>query len=287
MSLLKTYYKVTKPGIIYGNAITAAAGFFLASQGHPDWWLLLATLVGASLVMASGCVFNNWLDRDIDKKMERTKTRALASGEISIRAAIIYATVLAALGFLILALFVNWLTFSVGLIGLFFYVVVYGIVKRRSVYGTLVGSISGATPIVAGYSAARGEVDIGTLLLFLILATWQMPHFYAIAIYRLKDYAAASIPVWPLKRGVTATKRQMLGYLLAFILACASLTAFGFTGYLYLAVMLLASLAWLWQTLRGFGKNIDDTAWAKYLFTFSLKVLMIFSVLISVAWLTP
>jgi protoheme IX farnesyltransferase len=121
-SLLKTYYALTKPGIIYGNALTVAGGFFLAAKGHASVGLFLATLGGACLVMASGCVFNNWLDRDIDSKMPRTKKRALVEGIVSARSALIFATVLGLIGISLLAAFTNWLTVIIGLLGLLFYV---------------------------------------------------------------------------------------------------------------------------------------------------------------------
>ena len=119
--MIKTYYNLTKPGIIYGNAITATAGFFLASQGQIDWQLLLAALVGLSLIIASGCVFNNLFDRDIDSRMERTKNRALAKGSISKQSAIIYAITLGLVGTLVLMNYTNFLTTLVALTRLFIY----------------------------------------------------------------------------------------------------------------------------------------------------------------------
>src|SRR5258708_1541786 len=100
--MIKDYYSLTKPGIIYGNTITAIAGFFLASHGHAGVGLLLATLIGLSFVIASGCVFNNYIDRDIDAAMARTKDRPLVIGRVSGRVAIIYGTILGILGFSIL-----------------------------------------------------------------------------------------------------------------------------------------------------------------------------------------
>src|SRR3990167_11518603 len=117
--MFKTYYTLTKPGIIYGNLITTAAGFFLASKGNINFGLLLATLAGVSLVIGSACVFNNYLDRDIDKKMARTKIRALAAGIIPIRNAIIFATFLGLAGFLLLTKYTNILTAFIGVLAFF------------------------------------------------------------------------------------------------------------------------------------------------------------------------
>ncbi|HSX17662.1 MAG TPA: heme o synthase [Patescibacteria group bacterium] len=284
--MLKAYYHLTKPGIIYGNSISAIAGFLLAAKGHPDFWLLLAVLAGTSLVIASGCVFNNYIDRGIDVKMARTKKRALVTGEISGRNALGYATLLGLAGFAVLIAWTNWLVVLIGFIALFFYVVLYGIAKRRSVHGTIVGSVSGSAPIVAGYCAVTGRFDTGAALLFLILTVWQMPHFYAIATYRSKDYAAAGLPVLPVKQGVKSAKRYMLGYIVAFIAATLALTVAGITGVVYAVIMLLAGVAWLYKSVQGFSAP-DDNKWARKLFGFSLLVLLVFCFTISVDSFLP
>ena len=278
--MLKEYYYLTKPGIIYGNAITTTAGFFLASKGDFDFGLFLATLAGISLVIASGCVFNNYIDREIDAKMERTKNRALVKGTIPGGSAIIFGIILGILGFSILAKYTNLLTVEVALVGIFAYVVLYGIAKRRTVWGTVVGSISGAVPPVVGYCAVSNSLDLGAILLFLILVCWQMPHFYAIAIYRLDDYTRALIPVLPYKKGIGVTKMYMLFYVIAFTVAASLLTFYGYTGYIYLVVALVLSLTWLWFCIKGLRANVDSKLWAKKMFRFSLVVLTILSIMI-------
>lgn len=284
--MFKSYYYLTKPGIVYGNALTAAAGFLLASRGQVNWWLLVALVVGTSLVIASACVYNNYIDRDIDQLMDRTKRRALAKGKITGPAALIYATGLLMVGFVILVRYTNWLTVIIGLIALVDYVALYGWSKRRSVHGTLVGSISGAAPIAAGYTAVTNRFDAGAIILFAIMVLWQMPHFYAIAIRRANDYAAAKIPVLPLVSGVRQTKIQMIAYTAAFILAATALTIFGFAGYSYLVVMLAFGGWWLSLGLKGFGAD-DNIAWAKRVFGGSLVVLLALSVMLAVNSVLP
>ena len=280
--MLKTYYLLTKPGIIRGNAVPAIAGFFLASRGNVSYWLLVETLVGISLVIASACVCNNYIDRDIDRKMARTKNRALVTGAISKRSALTYATVLGLIGFIVLAAYTNWLTVAGGLIGLFFYVVVYGYAKRRSVHGTLVGSISGAMPPVAGYIAVSDHLDAVAITLFFILVFWQMPHFYAIATYRRSDYKAAGLPVLPVAKGVAITKRDIQLYILAFGAAAISLAFFAHTGPLYLIVAIGLTLFWLISGLRGFGAE-DDNSWARKMFGISLLVMLVLCAAISLS----
>jgi heme o synthase len=284
--LLKKYYELAKPERTYANVITATAGFLFASRWHIHFWLLVATLVGTSLVIASACVINNYTDRGIDVKMARTKKRALVNGHISPRNALLYAIVLGLVGFLILGLYVNLLVVVLGVIAYIDYVVLYGISKRRSVHGTIVGSISGALSIVAGYCAVTGRIDGAAILLFLILAFWQMPHFYAIAIYRQDDYEAAGIPVWPLKKGMQSTKVQMLLYTAAFAISALLLTVFGYTGYIYLIIMTLLSLYWLLRCAQGF-KVTDNIRWARGTFSLSLIILLVFCGILSVGAILP
>ena len=164
---IRAYYSLTKPGVLYGNVITAAAGFFLASGRHIDWWLFLALLVGTTLVIGSACVINNYFDQDIDSLMERTKKRAIVSGQVPARSALVFGIILGILGMMILVAYTNWLVVAIGVIGFIDYVVLYGMLsKRMSVHGTLVGSISGAMPILAGYVGAAGVIDLGAILVF-------------------------------------------------------------------------------------------------------------------------
>ncbi|MGI9028017.1 MAG: heme o synthase [Candidatus Saccharimonadales bacterium] len=276
-----TYYRLAKPGIIRGNAVTATAGFFLAAQSHFNFALFVAMLAGLSLVIASGCVFNNYIDRGIDKKMARTRQRALVSGAISGRAALLYASLLGVLGTAILGYFTNLLTMFITLTGFVFYVVIYGYWKRKSVHGTLVGSVSGAVPPVVGYTAVSGQLDWAALILFLILVLWQMPHFYAIALYRSKDYAAASIPVLPVKKGVLTTKIQILLYIALFTVAASTLSIFGYASHGYLAVAIVLGVSWLGLGLRGF-RAADTNRWAHTMFFYSLIVITVLCTAISV-----
>jgi len=283
MNILKEYYQLTKPGIIYGNAITVIAGFLLASRGHVDWWLLFEALLGISLVMASGCVMNNYFDRDIDAKMERTKNRALVRGSITPAHALVFGKILAILGVSTLYFFTNLLTVAAAVLGLFVYVIVYTKwLKRTSTFGTLVGSVSGAVPIVVGYLTVTNSIDITAIILFIILALWQMPHSFAIAIYRLEDYRTAGIQVLPVRKGTHITKIQTVIYVALFILATFALAVFGHVGYVYFFMMTFVGFAWAALAAKGFWiKPANDRVWARNMFTFSIVILVVFCVLIA------
>jgi protoheme IX farnesyltransferase len=282
--ILKTYYHLCKPGIVRGNVFTAAAGYFLAVGREFNLPEFLAMASGLALVIASACVCNNLLDRGIDQHMERTKKRALVTGTIKPMTAMIFAAVLLIAGTLLLYLFTTPLAAYLALFGVVAYVIIYGHAKRTSVHGTLIGSISGAVPPVVGYTAGTGTLDTAALLLFLVLVFWQMPHFYSIAIYRLKDYKAARIPVFPAVFDMWYTKIQIVCYIAAFTAAVLSLTFLGYASVLFAIVISVISIIWFWKSLKGF--RIKETAqlnkWAGGMFGWSLVTLTTFSVAIAI-----
>lgn len=269
----RTYYLLTKPGIIFGNAVTATAGFALGSRGNLDYFLFLMTVVGLSLVIASACVFNNYIDRFTDAKMARTRNRPLVTGLISTHKALLFASLLGIFGTISLFVFTNILALSVALFGFVFYVVFYSFSKYHTTYATLIGSVAGAVPPVVGYCAASDRLDMGALILFAMIGTWQMPHFFAIAIYRLRDYTAASIPLLPIQKGIHKTKVQMALYIAAFIGVSSMLFWFGYVNWSFLLIALGLGLSWLWLSILGFKARADQV-WARKMFGFSLVVVM-------------
>ena len=284
---IKNYVLVAKPGIVFGNLISAAAGFFLASKGRVEGEALAATLLGISLVVASGGVFNNCADREIDRKMIRTRHRALAAGLIPLKIAVTYATILGIAGLTLLWAATNPLAVVIVLAGLVIYAGVYSLyLKRHSVYGALVGSLAGAAPPLAGYCAVTGRFDLGAVILLAIFSLWQMPHCYAIAVYRFDDYTAAAIPVLPVKQGTAAAKKHMVGYILAFMAATLMLTVGGYTGYSTLAVATGLGLSWLYMAWPGY-QAAEERLWARKLFIFSILTIFILSVMISIDYTVP
>ena len=263
------YYLLTKPGIILGNLMTLTAGFFLAAHGSFELLLFFQTLLGLGLVIASACVFNNYIDRNLDKQMERTKKRAFPSGIISIWKALLWACFLGVLGSCILLKYTNFLTFSVAFLGFFIYVVLYSLWKGHTIYATAIGSVAGAIPPVVGYCAVSNTLDIGALILFAMLVLWQMPHFFSIAILNYKDYALAKIPVLPVEKGFQTTKIHMVVYIIGFMVVSALLPFFGYTGLFYLLIVTSLSFVWLILCLQGFYAQ-NEQAWGKKMFHYSL-----------------
>jgi len=247
--MIRVYFILTKPGIVLGNIITTTAGFLLASKGHFDLWLFLATVLGLALIIASACVFNNAIDRDADEKMSRTKDRPLPRGLITAKSALLFAVILGISGG-------------------------YSLWKYRSTNATLVGSIAGAVPPVVGYVAVTNQMDAAAWILFAIVLLWQMPHFYAIAVYRIEDYLAASIPVLPTTKGMFLTKVSMSLYIVAFMVATLLLLTYGYTGIAYLVTAAVLGFAWFVLSLLGFQAK-NDARWGRQMFRLSLVVITV------------
>ncbi len=287
--MIKTYIHLTKPGIIVGNCVAGTGGFMLASAGNPSLALYLWTMLGVACIIASGCVFNNIIDTDIDSLMRRTQKRALVLGKISQTSAMIYAYALGFVGFFVLFRFVNISAFLMGLFGFYAYVIMYSVFyKRSSVHGTLIGSLSGATPPVIGYLAVTGELNLSALLIFLGFCAWQMPHSYAIAIFRKHDYQASSIPLLPIVKGLKLAQIQMSFYTLLYLLTIVLLYVYHYVSSVTLIVMGAICLYWLYQTIALFkpnDENFNPQQWGKKLFITSIIAVTVFSVIISIDFL--
>lgn len=279
--MLKKYLFLTKPGILFGNFVTTLGGYFLAAQGSVDFLLLLITLLGTTLVVASGCVVNNVIDQDIDQKMQRTQNRAMVKKSVSVPVALVYSLVLGVIGFSILWFWVNAYAFLFAVIGFVVYVVLYSLwTKRTTIHQTVIGSISGASPPVIGYTAVSNEFDLAALLIFIGYALWQMPHSWAIAVYRFDDYKNAGIPILPVARSVLRTKIESLIYVILFTITMNALFVYGYTNWLYLVILNALCIYWFYIGVLGF-KAENDQLWAKRFFLFSVILITIISICFS------
>ena len=283
----KSYLQLVKPGITLFNTISGVSGFFLAASfASFNVLALVGTVFGISFVIASACVMNNILDRDIDKRMKRTAKRDVASGVISIKKALSFGIVLGVIGFGVLAYLTNAITLLLGVIAYVWYVAIYGYAKRTTVYSTLIGGVAGALPPMAGYTALTGTIDAGAILVFLIMFFWQMPHFYAIAMFRQSDYASANLPVWSVKYGLKSSKVQIIAFTVLFAIVFALPTAFGYTGIFYLVASIVLSLYWLYKGISLYNK-VDDIKWARTMFGVSLLIMVSMSILIAIGGFLP
>lgn len=278
---IRALYRLTKPGVTYGNLITTIAGYLFAADGHIDWTVFIMLTIGTWFVIASACVINNYLDQDIDAVMTRTKKRPLLTGEVTPRQALIFGALFGISGTVLLSIFTNYWVAGAGIFGWIVYVWLYGALgKRRSVHGTLVGAISGAIPVLAGWLAVNPGFDIVGLLLFLVIFFWQMPEFYAISIFRKSEYTKAKVPVSAVIRGVPATIRQIVAYTVLTIASALVLIVSPLTSVTMMVVLSLVSAGWLVIASQGLFTK-DAAVWAKKEFHYALLFLVIFCVVIS------
>ncbi len=272
--MIRAYYRLTKPGIIYGNTLVAVAAYVFGAQHAFDPLTFICMTVGLMASIASVCVVNNVLDRDIDALMERTKKRALPTGAISPRHAYMFAAVLFVIGTLSLYIGTNLLTLTLTLIADAVYVLFYTPLKRISHHSTIVGTISGAMPPLIGYTAATHILDLTAVALFMFMVAWQMVHFMGIAIFRKDEYAAARVPVMSVRFPGSYAKAIMVTYavlcvLAAFVFAYVSGIAW------YLSALLVGGTT-LWGLYALFGaRTHDDVRWARKVFGYSMLVLLL------------
>ncbi|RLL40117.1 protoheme IX farnesyltransferase [Oceanobacillus piezotolerans] len=264
--------KTIKTGIIKSNLIPMLAGLTLSLytyQINPLDKLenILLALIGTILVIGAAGALNNLYDRDIDSLMERTKNRPTVTGEIKSSKVLIIAVFMAVLGVLALSL-TTLLAGFLGFLGLFLYIVPYTMwSKRRTIYNTEIGSISGAMPPLIGWSAIYPDITHPAILgLFVITVIWQMPHFYSIAIRKHSEYKAAKVPMLPVVKGIKRTYLQTNVYL---ILLIAISFLFSSLSIGLMLVALLLSLIWLCLSILGY-KRMDSERWAKSMFIYSL-----------------
>lgn len=274
---------VAKPWLVLANLVTAAAGYFFATGGRLAPATFFPAMAGIALVVAAGCVANNCLDRDIDRDMDRTRGRALASGALPLRTGRRAALGLGLAGAAILLAGTNALTLAIVCLGLAVYVGLYtALLKRRTPYATLLGSLAGAAPPLAGYCAARGTFDLGAWLVLAIFSLWQIPHSHAIAIHRLDDYARAGIPVLPVVRGISVARTHLAWHVAAFVLAAVLPAVCGLAGPGYLAATLVCGGIWLFLAFRR-PPDADPRRQAGQLSRFSIVVIVVQSLLLAVA----
>ncbi|GAA1735083.1 heme o synthase [Isoptericola hypogeus] len=239
---LGAYVALTKPRIIELLLVTTLPTMILAENGLPDLWLVVKTLVGGTLAAASANVFNCYLDRDIDQVMNRTKRRPLATGEITPRAALVFATALGVVSLLWFALLVNvpsaWLTFA----AIAIYVVGYTmILKRRTPQNIVWGGIAGCMPVFIGWAAVTGTLSWSALALFGVIFFWTPPHYWPLSVKFKKDYANAGVPMLP----VVATDRRVAIEMVAHTVAMIACS---------LALVPLAGMSWVYTVVAvGLG----------------------------------
>lgn len=276
---LKDFILVTKPGIVVGNVIVALGAYAYSVDWSREAMLAMVWLaLGTAVVIAASCVINNYIDRDIDRSMQRTARRPTARGSFPLWVVVAYSTMLYAIGFGVLYKYINPLTASIGAAGALLYTAVYTPTKHRTYWAALIGTIPGATPPLAGYAAAHNQLDIVAWLLFAVLAVWQLPHFYAISLFRLQQYRAAKVPVLPLVKSTRRTVTEMRAYGVVFVVICSLMGVYGGMHFIPVVVLVGCGLAWL-RSMMAVPQ--DSAIWARQVFRYSLPILPAVSILLT------
>ena len=240
------YVALTKPRIILLLLATTVAAMVVAAGGWLSPALLVYTLLGGTLAAGAANAINCYWDRDIDAVMTRTRRRPVPAGRVAPRRALAFGAVLAVLAVAVLGGLVNWLSAALALAGLLFYVLVYTMwLKRTTPQNIVIGGAAGAVPPLVGWAAVTGRVEVPALLLFLIVFLWTPPHFWALALQRRQEYAAAGVPMLPVVAGEATTRRQIVGYTVALVAATLLLVPLGGAGGLYLAAAVLLGAGFL------------------------------------------
>jgi protoheme IX farnesyltransferase len=276
----KDYYEMTKPNVVMLLLLTALVGMCLATPMWVDALTLISGLAGIGMLSASAAVINHVVDHKIDSVMARTFNRPVAKGKVSINNALWFAGTLGAVGFVVLAVFVNMLTAWLTLASLVGYAFVYTMyLKRATPQNIVIGGLAGAAPPLLGWTAVTGEIHAHALLLVLIIFTWTPPHFWALAIHREKDYAKAKVPMLPVTHGVDFTKTSVLLYTVLLGLVCLLPYLTGMSDMIYLIGSSALNLGFLLYAIKLKFAADDQTAMKTFRFSI-IHLMVLFVVLL-------
>ena len=273
-SRLKQFYTLTKPRVVQLIVFCAVIGMLLAVPGLPDIKLALAATAGIWLVAGAAAAFNCVVEQHIDAKMARTSWRPTAKGELTNAQTLTFSAVLCSIGSVLLYTMVNpltmWLTFAT-FVG---YAVIYTVLlKPATPQNIVIGGASGAMPPVLGWAAITGDVSFQPLLLFLIIFAWTPPHFWALALYRRREYERAGIPMLPVTHGEAYTRLHLLFYTLILVAATLLPFATGMAGLFYLGSALVLDAVFLVYAVAIYVSYTDSLA--KRAFRYSIFYLAI------------
>ncbi|MCH9746235.1 MAG: heme o synthase [Proteobacteria bacterium] len=270
--------------------LTAIVGMFLAVPApyFPDWLLVVNASLGIGMAAASAAVFNHVVDEKIDTQMSRTDQRPLPQGKVSRYQALIWGVFLGVIGLGILELFVNTLTMVLTFASLIGYAVIYTLyLKRATPQNIVIGGAAGAAPPVLGWTAITGGQNIeSALLLFLIVFIWTPPHFWALAIHRVKEYEKVDIPMLPVTHGLAYTKVQILLYTILLVVVTVLPYLTGMSGLIYLAAALILGGIFLWYAININSRSKDiKIAWNTFTYSINYLMLLFLALLVDHYWL--
>jgi len=281
MTLLKSYYHLCKPNVVYMMLICAVVGMLLAEQYVSSYLYLFISLLGIALCAASAAAINQVIDRKTDASMTRTDQRPLPQGELSPMHASIFALIIGILGSMILYFFVNTLTMVLTITSLIGYAFIYTIyLKRATPQNIVIGGLAGAAPPLLGWSSITNTIDPYALLLVLIIFVWTPPHFWALAIYRKDEYAKESIPMLPVTHGVQFTKLQIVLYTVILFIVSILPYVVLMSGIIYLVSALILSSMFMYYSVKLYVSKDNEIAMKTFQFSIYYIFLIFLALLV-------
>jgi len=281
MTLLKSYYQLCKPNVVYMMLICAFVGMLLAEESVGSFRYLFVALTGIALCSASAAAINQVIDRNTDASMTRTDQRPLPKGELSATHASVFAFVIGVIGALILYFYVNTLTMILTIASLIGYAFIYTIyLKRATPQNIVIGGLAGAAPPLLGWSSITNTIDPYALLLVLIIFVWTPPHFWALAIYRKEEYAKESIPMLPVTHGVIFTKLQIVLYTIILFIVSLLPYVVLMSGLIYLYSALILSSMFLYSSVKLYYSSDDEDAMKTFQFSIYYIFLIFLALLV-------
>jgi protoheme IX farnesyltransferase len=276
----RDFLTLTKPVIVLLLLVTTFAGMVAAAKAIPPLWVMLWTLVGGALAAGGSGALNQYIDRDLDKNMQRTAKRPMAAGRMTPAEGLAFGLAVCAASFYILAGFVNLLAALLSLAGIIYYVLLYSVMlKKATVQNIVIGGGAGAIPPLVGWAAVTGRLDAPAFFMFAIIFLWTPPHFWALSLVRRKDYERAGVPMLPVIKGEKETRKQVLIYTAELVALTLLMPILHLAGGIYLASALLLGGWLLYGAWRVYSSEGNKTAWQMYRWS-SMYLMFIFLALV-------
>lgn len=261
----KDFFILSKPIIVLLLLVTTYSGLVAGSKAWPSASLTFWTLLGGGLAAAGSSALNQYIDRELDKNMQRTSKRPLADGRLTAAEGLSYGLALCLISYYVMAGYVNLLAALLSLTGIFYYVFFYSVwLKKATVQNIVIGGGAGAIPPMVGWAAATGHLGLAAWILFAIVFMWTPPHFWALAIVRMKDYERAGVPMMPVIHGEEKTRRHILVYTIELIAVTLLLPIFNLAGMVYLISALVLGGFLLYAAWKVFKVGGNKVAWTMY-----------------------
>ena len=278
---LKDFFALSKPLIVGLLLITTYGGLVIGLKEWPSFSLTMWTLIGGALAAGGSSALNQFIDRELDRSMTRTAKRPIADGRLTDAEGLSFGLALCLISYYILACFVNELAALLSLAGIVYYVIVYSLwLKKATVQNIVIGGGAGAIPPMVGYAAATGSLDWTAWILFAIIFMWTPPHFWALAIVRMKDYENAKVPMMPVVRGEMETRRQIFLYTVELVVVTLLLPLLDLAGSFYLGAALLFGGALLYAAWAVWRQGGNKLAWRMYKWSSTYLVFIFLAIMI-------